>query len=598
MNPDLRRAATVRAVCSARVAVLCALLLVPTGLRAQEVPGVQVPSTPSTPPPPATPADSAIRAAIEAARAELAALEAEWHAEATERNSRIAERTAEVRELAEAEIRLRREFATLGEEIYAADERRIEADQEKARRELGLEALASELRSQAFDLQERFRISLSVTQDPQFLAPLAAAIETRGDFEEQLDGLLHVFARVLDAAESAGLLSTEVRLTASGGEIREASVLRFGLLGGYYSTPAESGFLLLPTEAGEKPEGRSIGLAPEQQAAIAALIADPASGGTIPTDVTGGAGLATLAAGDSRLEWFEKGGVFMWPLLVAAIIAVGMILERAIVLAIRTRGISAQIRRTIGLIQAGRTEEALHYTTAIRGPAATVLSAALVHSDRDRSVIEDAVQEALLHIQPIFNGRLALISLCAAIAPLIGLLGTVTGMILTFNQVTLFGTSDPRYMAGGISEALITTEGGLYLAIPCLLARGLLGAFADRALGKLESGAMSVVLAILKARGEEPLIDGTAKGDGSAETPRAPAPSEPERAPNAKGGAHRGPGTGAGRSAHERRDARGTAPRGVRGSPSRSVPEEEAADLAALDLDDVGTATGEPAGRG
>lgn len=113
-------------------------------------------------------------------------------------------------------------------------------------------------------------------------------------------------------------------------------------------------------------------------------------------------------------------------------------------------------------------------------------------------VMEEAVQEALLHQAPKFNARLGFIALCAAVSPLLGLLGTVTGMITTFKMVTLFGTSDPRFMAGGISEALITTQGGLYLAIPCLMFRGVLGAIADSAVQKLEAGAMSVVLVLVE----------------------------------------------------------------------------------------------------
>jgi len=232
-------------------------------------------------------------------------------------------------------------------------------------------------------------------------------------------------------------------------------------------------------------------------------------------DVTGGAGLAALDVGDSFLEWFEKGGVFMWPIAIVAALSLLMVIERAIALALKSRGIERRIQKVLALIEAGRTEEALHASTRTGGPVGTVLEAALVHSDRDRSVMEDAVQEALLHAQPQFTARLSFIALCAAVAPLMGLLGTVTGMILTFNQVTIFGTSDPRFMAGGISVALITTQGGLYLAIPCLLARGVLGAFADSALGKLETGAMSVVLAILETR--DPIEESDESIDSAAE---------------------------------------------------------------------------------
>jgi biopolymer transport protein ExbB len=79
-----------------------------------------------------------------------------------------------------------------------------------------------------------------------------------------------------------------------------------------------------------------------------------------------------------------------------------------------------------------------------------------------------------------------------------GLFGTVTGMISTFKMVTLFGTSDPRFMAGGISEALITTKTGLMIAIPSLLMRGVLGAVADSAVGKLEAGALALVIELVK----------------------------------------------------------------------------------------------------
>ena len=109
-------------------------------------------------------------------------------------------------------------------------------------------------------------------------------------------------------------------------------------------------------------------------------------------------------------------------------------------------------------------------------------------------------------VAPIYRSRLAMIALCAAVAPLMGLLGTVTGMIGTFQNLVIFGASDPRNLAGGISEALITTQGGLYVAIPSLLMRGILGSIAEKSVGKIESGAMSALIEILKMRGE--IIDG------------------------------------------------------------------------------------------
>ncbi|MBN1417560.1 MAG: MotA/TolQ/ExbB proton channel family protein [Planctomycetes bacterium] len=226
----------------------------------------------------------------------------------------------------------------------------------------------------------------------------------------------------------------------------------------------------------------------------------PGQGGWLPSDVTGGAGLATLQARDSLVTWFEKGGVWMWALLALAITAALLIIERSIVLAIRSFGLRKHIGNVLAQVERGQIEEARAYCERTGGAAGAVLSAALAHQDKDRSVMEDAVQESLLHHTPKYLARLSFISLCAAVAPLLGLLGTVTGMISTFKMVTLFGTSDPRFMAGGISEALITTEAGLRVAIPALLLRGILGALADRSIGRLEAGAMSVILALLRRR--------------------------------------------------------------------------------------------------
>ena len=81
----------------------------------------------------------------------------------------------------------------------------------------------------------------------------------------------------------------------------------------------------------------------------------------------------------------------------------------------------------------------------------------------------------------------------AAVAPLLGLLGTVTGMIGTFDVITQFGTGDPKMLSGGISEALVTTQMGLIVAIPMLLLGNLLGARATTLLDQVERGTMRLV---------------------------------------------------------------------------------------------------------
>ena len=136
---------------------------------------------------------------------------------------------------------------------------------------------------------------------------------------------------------------------------------------------------------------------------------------------------------------------------------------------------------------------------------------ALENSDQPEEIIESSIEDAMMTIAPIYRSRLAMIALCAAVAPLMGLLGTVTGMIGTFQNLVIFGASDPRNLAGGISEALITTQGGLYVAIPSLLMRGILGSIAEKSVGKLESGAMSALIEILKLRGDIEIVNDEAE---------------------------------------------------------------------------------------
>ena len=504
------------------------IALVSTGFAQDVNPKIDPAESPSAPSTPESPSEQAIAGAIAELEAELAALEQEWAAEHRALEEDIAARADEVTRLATEELELRNTFGALADRLYEADQARIEAEVALGGVEGGYEALWGELARQANELRDRFGNSFLASDDAAFLSPLASIrvpddlASAAGDeraFDRSLESLLSAYDHVLDAAESVATFETAIAHTASGGVIAEGTVLRLGLFSAYSSTALESGresgFLSSPVEVGATPEGKAIGLTAEQMGAIAALVENPADGGFVPMDVTGGASLAALEVGDSPLEWFEKGGVFMWPIAFVAVLALLMSLERAIALLLKTRGIDVGIRRVLEKIEGGRTDEALAASQRTRGPVGRVLESALVHADRDRSVMEDAVQESLLHVQPQLTTRLSFIALCAAVAPLMGLLGTVTGMIETFTQVTIFGTSDPRNMAGGISVALITTQAGLYLAIPCLLARGILGSFADSALGKIETGAMSVVLTILEARDpvDEPTPSGSAAED-------------------------------------------------------------------------------------
>lgn len=455
----------------------------------------------------------ALRAAIESARSSKRALVEKVEAEEAERDRRLAAANAEIVELAERQAALQRQLDEIRQKRYDLDVELDERSREETTAKQQIDSFLNEVTTQALALSERLQGSLLTAEVPSLRVDARALVEAEAVLAEEdeatavaqskkrLGELLGLYERVIAGAYSAGSFRAPVKLATEGAPIDACEVLRCGLVVGFYhhEESGESG-LLLPHVANEAGflEGQGKGLSSDQRAKIAAMVREPSGGGYLPFDVSGGAGVATLGASDSLERWFEKGGFFMWPLLVAAALALLVVLERGLMLTLRSRGLEKKIQRLLDYVRADRYDEAEAYAAKIGGSAGAVFQSALSHRDRDRSVLEDAVQEALLHQTPIFQKRLAFIALCAAIAPLIGLLGTVTGMIETFKAVTLYGTSDPRNMAGGIATALITTQAGLYLAIPCLLSRGILGAVADSALGRIETGAMSVVLTLLK----------------------------------------------------------------------------------------------------
>lgn len=175
------------------------------------------------------------------------------------------------------------------------------------------------------------------------------------------------------------------------------------------------------------------------------------------------------------------------------VLALLMICARAAFLLAETRRAQRVLGEVLPLCAAGRFHEAGLCVRDAAGAMARVLEAALHDRTLERSQREDRVQESMLAAVPAVERFGSSIMVFAAVAPLLGLLGTVTGMIATFDVITEFGTGDPRMLSGGISEALITTKLGLVVAIPCLLAGTLLNGSADAFLTRLQYGALRVM---------------------------------------------------------------------------------------------------------
>jgi biopolymer transport protein ExbB len=164
----------------------------------------------------------------------------------------------------------------------------------------------------------------------------------------------------------------------------------------------------------------------------------------------------------------------MYPLLLVAIFALLLCLERFLVLSYRGHLSRRFNRKLDALVKENRYEDAAGLCLKKETSLSMVLFAVLNRARGKREDAERALQEALLREQPKLERRMGLLAAMGSIAPLLGLLGTVTGIITLFTVITEVGTNDARVLAGGISEALVTTETGLVIAIPVMILHGLL----------------------------------------------------------------------------------------------------------------------------
>ena len=192
-------------------------------------------------------------------------------------------------------------------------------------------------------------------------------------------------------------------------------------------------------------------------------------------------------------NWIVAGRTMMIPLGAASLIALAVVIERLIVLR-RGRIIVPEIAAAVDAINDGRDLSLAYALCQSRpGPFANIVKAGLDHADSDWTIIRDVLQEAGRREATLLTRRLGALDTIAAISPLLGLLGTVMGMIRIFAAVSNAGIGDPEALSGGISEAMVTTAAGLFIGIPALVAHNSLNARADRLIFELENQASQLL---------------------------------------------------------------------------------------------------------
>jgi len=226
--------------------------------------------------------------------------------------------------------------------------------------------------------------------------------------------------------------------------------------------------------------------------------------GTAPVDASLGLALHVEEARETLVEHLRKGGLTMIPLLgLGGFCLILAVFKFFSLLLASGRGDTG---RVVDILDALRTDDepkARELAARLHRPLRPVIEEGIANRTVEKAHLEEILYERMLAQTPRLERFLAPLAVCASTAPLLGLLGTVTGMIHTFRLITVFGTGDASLLSAGISEALITTEVGLVIAIPALLCHAYLSRRVRGILAGTQEATVVFVNGLWLAEGEK-----------------------------------------------------------------------------------------------
>jgi biopolymer transport protein ExbB len=341
-----------------------------------------------------------------------------------------------------------------------------------------LKELFGHLTGAAGDIRANLNQSIVSAQIPgrtEFLDELIAKMssDTRLPSIEDIEKLWYEQQR--EMIESARIVKFNRSVLLANGEQAEMEVVRVGT----YNLMADGMYLEYSPENGLVSE---LARQPSDHQGSAEDLQEATSGftkvGLDPTGPLGGGLLRALINTPTLVERWHYGGIVGYVITAVFAVAILLAIWRFIVLSGMSSKVSSQLKSGTA------TED---------NPLGRVLKVAANNPGLDAESLELKLHEAVLKERPDIESGLDLLKIIAMVAPLLGLLGTVTGMIITFQMITLFGAGDPKAMAGGISQALITTVLGLVVAIPTVLMHTLVNGKAQRILHVLEEQSAGIV---------------------------------------------------------------------------------------------------------
>lgn len=221
--------------------------------------------------------------------------------------------------------------------------------------------------------------------------------------------------------------------------------------------------------------------------------------GQLALDPTLGNAFKLTALQETLYEKIAKGGWVMAPLLALGFAALLVAIVKWFQLSRIRLATERDLQKVLRHLENSERAKALAHAQSIQGPAGDLLATAVEHVDEKKEYIEEIVYEKMLGARTRLERGIAFLALTATAGPLMGLLGTVMGMISTFKLISSFGSGDPKLLAAGISEALIATAAGMTVAIPALLLHAFLSRKAKGIIGSMEQTAVGFINGVPEA---------------------------------------------------------------------------------------------------
>ncbi|MFW7377730.1 MAG: MotA/TolQ/ExbB proton channel family protein [Oligoflexus sp.] len=374
---------------------------------------------------------------------------------------------AEILKKARAELAAEKKRADQLKSSYDNNEKELAELEDRLRVTMGtLGELFGVVRQVAGDTKGQFENSLVTAQYPG-RASFVDELSRRKELPETED-LEKLWIELLsEMTESGKVVDFTGKVTKINGEEVDQTVTRIGV----FNLLSDGVYLqYLPevekmVELGRQPQGRYLSLAEDFQSAAAGTV-EP-----VGIDPSRGSILSLLVQAPSLWERFQQGGIVGYVIAMVLIIGLVLVVERFAYLS----SVGAKVKRQL-----------VSSTPDPSNPLGKIFSVFEEYKDKDIETLELKLDEAIIKGTSSLERGLSTIKILAAVAPLLGLLGTVTGMIGTFQSITLFGTGDPKLMAGGISQALVTTVLGLIAAIPLILLHSMVASKSKSMLSILE----------------------------------------------------------------------------------------------------------------